>query len=64
MNLVNYCNSDHADDALTKGKLFVGSFWRYQQIENDALRDSEEGPAIPAIVDDDGKKAKEAIQLN
>lgn len=52
MNLVKYCNSDHAADALTSGKLFVGSFWRYHRIENKALRDQEEGPAIPAVVDD------------
>lgn len=51
MNLVKYCKSAHAADAVEKGKIFVGTFSRYKRIENDALRDAEEGPATPAVLD-------------
>ena len=53
MNLVKYCNSSRAAEAVEKGKLFLGTFSNYKKIENDALRDTEEGSAIPAVLDDE-----------
>lgn len=52
MNLVKYCKRAHATDAVEKGRLFVGTFLCYKKIENQALRDEEEGAATPAILDD------------
>lgn len=51
LNLVKYCKAEHAENAVKKGEIFVGTFSRYTQIENDALRDDEEGAAIPAVYD-------------
>lgn len=51
LNLVKYCKSRHAIDATKKGKIFVGTFSKYHKIENDALKDKEEGAATPAILD-------------
>jgi hypothetical protein len=45
LNLVKYCNAEHAIDAIEKGKIFVGTFLKYRKIENEALRDLEEGVA-------------------
>lgn len=53
LNLVKYCNTERAADAIEKGKIFVGTFSRYQRIENEALRDIEEGTATPAVLDDE-----------
>ena len=53
LNLVKYCKAEHADDAVKKGRLFVGTFSNYQKIENDALRDLEEGAASPAVIDNE-----------
>ncbi|OGL42801.1 MAG: hypothetical protein A2W05_03145 [Candidatus Schekmanbacteria bacterium RBG_16_38_10] len=55
MNIVKYCKSAHVDDAIKKGKIFVGTFSYYKKIENEGLRDIEEGPAIPAVVDNDNE---------
>lgn len=52
MNLVKYCKTSHADDAVEKGRLFLGTFSRYKKIEIDALRDEEEGAARPAVLDE------------
>lgn len=52
MNLVKYCKKQHVDDVINKGRIFIGTFDRYKKIENDALRDIEEGPAVPAILDE------------
>lgn len=53
MNLVKYCKAEHAIDAVEKGRIFVGTFSRYKRIENEALRDEEEGAARPAVIDDE-----------
>jgi len=53
MNLVKYCRTEYAKDAVEKGKIFVGTFNTYKKIENEALRDKEEGPAIPAIISEE-----------
>jgi len=52
MNLVKYCRKSHVDDVVNKGRIFVGTFEKYKNIENEALRDLEEGAAIPAIFDE------------
>ena len=51
INLVKYCKHSHVDDAVNKGRIFIGTFDRYKKIENEVLRDIEEGPAIPAVLD-------------
>lgn len=53
LSLVKYCKADHAVDAVEKGKIFVGTFYRYKRIENEALRDIEEGSATLAVLDDE-----------
>lgn len=53
MSLVKYCKSAHATDAIEKGKIFVGTFALYKSIENEALRDLDEGSATPAILDEE-----------
>jgi hypothetical protein len=53
LNLVKYCKAEHAVDAAEKGKIFVGTFSMYQKIESEALRDTEEGSAIPAVIDEE-----------
>jgi len=52
LNLVKYCKTEHADDAVNNGKIFVGTFSKYHKIENEALRDIEEGSTTPAIIDE------------
>ena len=52
MNLVKYCKQSHVDDVINKGRIFVGTFDKYKNIENEALQDKEEGPAIPAVLDE------------
>lgn len=74
MNLVKYCKSAHVDDAIERGKIYVGTFNSYKKIENEALKDIEEGPATPAIIneqkdvllseeDNDGMLANSSIKL-
>ena len=53
MNLVKYCKHSHVKDVINKGRIFVGTFDKYKRIENEALRDIEEGPATPAIFDEE-----------
>lgn len=53
LNLVKYCNAEHAADAVKNGRIFVGTFSRYKRIENEALRDMDEGVATPAVLDDE-----------
>jgi hypothetical protein len=53
LNLVKYCKAEHADDAVKKGRIFVGTFSKYQKIENDALCDLDEGAATPAVIDNE-----------
>ncbi len=53
LSLVKYCKAEHAADAVEKGRIFVGTFSRYKRIENEALRDTDEGAATPAILDDE-----------
>ncbi|CAK8715350.1 MAG: hypothetical protein CDV28_11739 [Candidatus Electronema aureum] len=54
LNLVKYCKTEHLVDAIEKGRIFIGTFDRYRQIENEALRDTEEGCATPAILNEQG----------
>jgi hypothetical protein len=53
LNLVKYCKAEHTVDAAEKGRIFVGTFSMYQKIENEALRDLEEGAATPAVIDEE-----------
>ena len=53
MNLVRYCKHTHVEDVINKGKILVGTFAKYKRIENEALRDPEEGQANPAIFDEE-----------
>lgn len=53
LSLVKYCKAEHAVDAVEKGRIFVGTFSRYMRIENEALRDIDEGAATPAVLEDD-----------
>jgi len=53
LSLVKYCKAEHAVDAVEKGKIYVGTFSRYKRIENESLRDIEEGAATHAVLDDD-----------
>lgn len=52
LNLVKYCKTEHVADAIEKGRIFIGTFDRYRQIEKEALRDTEEGCATPAILNE------------
>ena len=64
MNLVKYCKNTHVDDVINKGRIFIGTFDRYKKIENEALRDMEEGPAIPAILDEQNDVVLSEIDNN
>jgi hypothetical protein len=53
LSLVKYCRAEHAADAVEKGRIFVGTFSRYKRIENETIRDIEEGAATPAVLDEE-----------